>query len=91
MTGRQVSRLVLIESLLIGGVGSLIGVGAGIITAIFIQLSSQALLGHPLALSIRPAVIGANVAASLAITAVAAWLPARRAIRLDVLEAISAE
>jgi putative ABC transport system permease protein len=91
MTGRQVSRLVLIESLLIGGVGSLIGVGAGIVTALFIQLSSQALLGHPLAMSIRPTVIAANVAAALAITAVAAWLPARRAIGLDLLEAIAAE
>ena len=91
MTGRQVSRLVLIESLLIGGIGSLIGVGAGIATALFIQLSSQALLGHPLAMSIRPTVILGNVAAALAITAVAAWLPARRAIGLDVLESVSAE
>ncbi|MGB8854416.1 MAG: FtsX-like permease family protein [Pirellulales bacterium] len=91
MTGRQVSRLVLIESLLIGGIGSLIGVGAGIVTALFIQLSSQALLGHPLAMSIRPTVIAANVAAAMIITAVAAWLPARRAIGLDLLDAIAAE
>jgi ABC-type lipoprotein release transport system permease subunit len=33
----------------------------------------------------------ANVAAALAVTALAAWLPARRAVRLDLLEAISAE
>jgi len=31
------------------------------------------------------------VAAALAITAVAAWLPARRAVKLDLLEAIAAE
>ena len=91
MTGRQISRLVLIESLLIGAVGGLIGVVAGIVTALFIQLSSQALLGHPLAMSIRPTVILGNVAAALAITAVAAWLPARRAVRLDLLEAIASE
>lgn len=91
MTGRQVARLVLVESLLIGGAGCLIGVGAGVVTAAFIQLSSQALLGHPLAMSIRPAVILANVAAALAITTVAAWLPARRAIGLDLLDAIAAE
>ncbi len=91
MTGRQISRLVLIESLLIGGAGGLIGVVAGIVTALFIQLSSQALLGHPLAMSIRPTVILGNVAAALAITAVAAWLPARRAVGLDLLEAIASE
>ena len=91
MTGRQISRLVLIESLLIGGAGGLIGGVAGIVTALFIQLSSQALLGHPLAMSIRPTVILGNVAAALAITAVAAWLPARRAVGLDLLEAIASE
>jgi putative ABC transport system permease protein len=91
MTGRQVSRLVLIESLLIGATGGLIGVAAGIATALFIQFSSQALLGHPLTMSIRPSLILGNVAAALAITAVAAWLPARRAVGLDLLEAIASE
>ncbi len=33
----------------------------------------------------------AGVAAAIVITMLAAWLPARRAARLDLLEAISAE
>jgi ABC-type antimicrobial peptide transport system permease subunit len=39
----------------------------------------------------RPAVVATNLAAAVAVTALAAWLPARRAVRMDLLEAISAE
>jgi ABC-type lipoprotein release transport system permease subunit len=40
---------------------------------------------------VRPGVVAANLAAALVVTALAAWLPARRAARLDLLEAIAAE
>jgi ABC-type antimicrobial peptide transport system permease subunit len=36
-------------------------------------------------------VIAANLAAAVVVAVVAAWLPARRAARLDLLQAISAE
>lgn len=91
MTRRQVTRVVVLESLLLGVAGSLIGLLGGISTAFFIQLASQPLLGHPIEASFRPVVIVANMAAAVAVTLVAAWLPARRAARMDVLEAISAE
>jgi ABC-type antimicrobial peptide transport system permease subunit len=42
-------------------------------------------------MSFRPDVILSNLAAAIAITAIAAWLPARRAVRLDLLESIAAE
>jgi ABC-type antimicrobial peptide transport system permease subunit len=61
------------------------------VTALFIQLSSQPLLGHPVNVTFRPAVVATNLAAAVAVTALAAWLPARRAVRMDLLEAISAE
>jgi ABC-type lipoprotein release transport system permease subunit len=60
-------------------------------TALLIQLASQPLLGHPVQVSVRPWVVAVNLVAAVAVTALAAWIPARRAARLDLLEAISAE
>ncbi|MFM8379318.1 MAG: ABC transporter permease, partial [Planctomycetia bacterium] len=91
MTRGQVTRMVVLESLLLGAAGALIGLVGGLATAVFIQLSSQPLLGHPIRPSFRPGVVAANLAAALAVTALAAWLPARRTARLDLLEAISSE
>lgn len=91
MTRRQVTLMVVLESLLLGVAGSLIGLVGGISTAFFIQLASQPLLGHPIEATFRPGIVAANLAAAMAITLAAAWLPARRAARLDLLEAISAE
>ena len=91
MTSRQVTLVVVLESLILGIAGSLIGLFGGITTALFIQLSSQPLLGHPIEARFRPDVIVANLVAAVVVALVAAWLPARRAARLDLLQAISAE
>jgi putative ABC transport system permease protein len=91
MTRRQVTLVVVLESLLLGVAGSLIGLIGGISTAFFIQLASQPLLGHPIEASFRPGVVAANLAVAVGVTLVAAWLPTRRAVRIDLLEAVSAE
>lgn len=91
MSGGRVLRLVFVESLLLGLAGCTIGIVAGVATAVFIQVASQPLLGHPLAISIRPSVLLANLAGALVVTLLAAWFPARRAVGLDLLEAIAAE
>lgn len=87
----QVVRMVVLESVLLGVAAGLIGLVAGLTTALFIQFASQPLLGHPLKMHLRPGVIAATLAAAVVVTALAAWLPARRAVKLDLLEAISAE
>ena len=71
--------------------GGLIGLLGGLVTALFIQLASQPLLGHPIRASFRPGVVAANLLAAVVVTALAAWIPARRAARLDLLEAVSSE
>ncbi len=91
MTRGQVTRMVVLESILLGAAGGIIGLAAGITTALFIQLASQPLLGHPVSVTFRPSVVATNLAAAVVVTALAAWFPARRAVRLDLLEAISAE
>jgi ABC-type antimicrobial peptide transport system permease subunit len=60
-------------------------------TALYIQLASQPLLGHPIRISFRPSVVAVNLGAAIIVTALAAWIPARRAARLDLLEALSSE
>jgi putative ABC transport system permease protein len=91
MNRRQVVRLVLLQSILLGAAGGLIGVTSGLVTAAFIQLASQPLVGHPVSFRLRPDVVVVNVAAAIAVTAAAAWLPARRALRMDLLESVTAE
>ena len=91
MTRGQVTRLVVLESVLLGMAGGLIGAVGGMGTALLIQLASQPLLGHPIRASIRPTVVIVNLVAAVAVTALAAWIPARRAVRLDLLESIASE
>ena len=91
MSGGQVTRLVVLESLLLGAAGCLVGLVGGLTTAAFIQFAGQPLLGHPLAFSVRPALVGTTLAAALAVSSLAAWLPARRAASLDLMEAMNGE
>jgi putative ABC transport system permease protein len=91
MSRARVTRMVVLESVLLGAAGAITGMLAGITTALFIQLASQPMLGHPVRFSLRPGVLAANLLAALLVAAAAAWLPARRAVRMDMLEAIAAE
>jgi putative ABC transport system permease protein len=89
MTSRQVTLVVVLESLLVGLAGGLIGLVGGVTTALFIQLSSQPLLGHPIEARFRPGVVAVNLLAVVIVAVAAAWLPARRATRLDLLASIA--
>jgi putative ABC transport system permease protein len=91
MSSGRVTRMVVLESVLLGAAGGITGMLAGVTTALFIQLASQPMLGHPIRFSLRPSVLAGNLVAALVVTALAAWLPARRAVRMELLEAIAAE
>lgn len=91
MTGRQVTRMIVLQSAAIGAAGGLIGLVGGLTTSAFIQAASQPLLGHPIRFTFRPDIVAGTLAASLAVSILAACLPARRAARLDVLDAIRLE
>lgn len=91
MTGGQVTRMIVLQSAAIGLAGGLIGVAGGLTTAAFIQLASQPLLGHPIRFAVRPDLVAGALALTLVVSVLAAWPPARRAARLDLLDAISVE
>jgi len=92
----QVSRILITEGLLMGVLGALIGTLAGVgLVVVYVVTSAGAPFGYPdfpawpAALSsAQPALLRGAVAALAApfLTAAAAWLPARRAVRGPVME-----
>ena len=82
---RDVARSVLREALLLAGVGVLVGVPAALGVA---QLIKSQLYGVP---AYDPLTFVAGTLVLLAVAVIAAWLPARRASRIDPMVALRAE
>jgi putative ABC transport system permease protein len=87
---RQVGRSVLLEALVVGFVGSTVGLGLGFALALGIKalfaLIGLDLSGSPLIFEPRTAVAAYLV--GMLVTAFAAYLPARRASRIAPVEAL---
>ncbi len=87
---RQVSRSVLFEALVMGFVGSTVGLGLGFALALGIKalfaLIGLDLSGSPLVFQPRTAVAAYLV--GMLVTAFAAYLPGRRASRISPIEAL---
>jgi putative ABC transport system permease protein len=87
MTRRQVRRMVRLEAALVAVFGATLGAGIGVVFGLAV---TTALPPSIAATAMVPAVPIAIVVAVATLAAVgAAWLPARRAGRLDVLQAIA--
>ncbi|MFF0416340.1 ABC transporter permease [Kitasatospora sp. NPDC004745] len=87
---RQVNRSVLVEALILGLLGSTLGVGAGLGIAVgLIRLMNA--IGMDLRasdLQIGPSPFVAGYALGIVVTLVAAWVPARRASRIAPMAAL---
>ncbi|MET8556758.1 FtsX-like permease family protein [Streptomyces sp. NPDC004959] len=87
---RQVNRSVLVEALLLGAVGSVLGVGAGVGLAVgLMKLMNAAGLNlstNDLTIAWTTPVIG--LVLGVAVTVLAAYLPARRAGRVSPMAAL---
>ena len=87
MSRRQLRRMVRYEAALIAAFGAVLGVGVGLVFGwAIVNALPDSLIGG-MAVPVGPIVTVTAVAALAGV--VAAWLPARRAGRLDVLEAIA--
>ena len=85
----QVSRRVIVESLVIGVVASLFGALAGVgIGWVLLDLLGALGGGFDVALAIPSGTIGAGVALGTVITLAAAYFPARRGARVAPIEAL---
>lgn len=88
MTGQQVGRMIRMEAVLIGLLGTLIGIGAGVLLSWVVVSSIEEI---EIGLSFNWARVGLIFAVGVAVGVIASLLPARRATRLDMLEAMRSE
>ncbi len=86
-TRGQVARMVVGESVLVAVLGTVVGVGCGVLVG---WVLVGALGDGSVPFSLNPARVASIVAAGLLVGVVAAVAPARRAVRVDVLDAIRA-
>lgn len=87
MSRRQLRRMVRFEAALVATFGATLGVGLGLLFGSGVVAALPASFASGLSIPIVPIVVLVLVAALAGV--IAAWLPARRAGRLNVLEAIA--
>lgn len=91
MTKRQVRRTILMQAMIIGGVGLPPGILLGIGVAYVINLAMMPSFGHPVAFDLHPGLLLGTLLGALLIVVVAALIPARRATQINVVEALHYE
>lgn len=87
---RQVNRSVLVEALLLGVIGSVLGVGAGIGIAVGLMklMSAVGMELDTADLTINAATPVTGIVLGVVVTVLAAWLPARRAGKVSPMAAL---
>jgi putative ABC transport system permease protein len=91
MTRAQVRQMILSQALIIGLIGLAIGTIAGVNTAYMMTLAVQPVLGYPVTFHLHPSLIASAIGLGLAFVLLAAWLPAERASRIDLMLALQYE
>lgn len=89
-TQKAVTRILLLESLLYGGMGGLIGIPAGMfVLKLILQGMGQSLSqGIEIPVVISPFSIMISFAVAIAVSLLSAWLPVRRASRLPIKDVV---
>jgi len=91
MTRWQVRRTILGQAAIIGLIGLTTGAIGGLSGSYVMNLCSLRMLGHVVAFSLNPIMVVACFLIGLAVVLLAAWAPAERAARLNLLLALHYE
>jgi putative ABC transport system permease protein len=91
MTRRQTRKTVLSQAVLIGVIGLAAGIVGGLAGAYVINLAMATALGRAVEFTLQPMLMAGTFLFGLAIVLIAAWIPALRASRLDLLIALHYE
>ncbi len=91
MTRRQVRKTILSQAAIIGLIGLLLGIAGGICGAYVINLASVPLMGYAPDFALHPSLMAVCFGLGLVVILAAAWLPAERAARLNLLIALQYE
>jgi len=91
MTRWQVRKTIFAQAIIIGVSGLGTGIIGGMVGAYVMNLSSLPLLGHAPTFALHPALLAVCFGTGLAVILAAAWLPAERAARLNLLIALQYE
>jgi putative ABC transport system permease protein len=91
MTRKQVRRTIVMQALIIGLVGLPPGIILGVAIAYVINLAMMPSFGHSVDFKLHPYMILGTLAGALVIVLIAAIIPARRATRINVVEALHYE
>ncbi|HUG71317.1 MAG TPA: FtsX-like permease family protein [Pirellulaceae bacterium] len=91
MTRSQVRRTILAQAIMMGLIGLAPGTILGLAVAYFINLATLPTTGHVVLFVFRPWLLVISFSLALLIVLVAAWIPAERAARLKLTDALQYE
>ena len=91
MTRRQVRRTILAQAIMMGLIGLAPGTILGVVVAYFINLATLPTTGHAVLFVFRPWLLVISFSLAFLIVLVAAWIPAERAARLKLSDALQYE
>jgi len=91
MTKAQVRRTIVMQALIIGGIGLPPGIAIGVGIAYVLNLTMYKSFGHVVHFNFYPWLLSGALIGGIVIVVVAAWFPARRATRINVVEALHYE
>lgn len=91
MTRRQVRRLIVGQAAILGLASLLPSAVSGLALCFIMNVATHAVIGQRVEFRIDATIFAGSLALALVISIAAAWIPARRAARLDVLAALQYE
>jgi putative ABC transport system permease protein len=91
MTKKQVRRTIEAQALIIGGVGLPQGIAMGVFMAYVLNLAMMPSIGHPIDFHLHHWMLLGTFLGASVIVLVAAFIPARRATQINVVEALHYE